>query len=126
MANDMKEIKDMFNRMTLELANFTVRQNQSEEQQEKAIAGLRESLTTIQKADRGKRTNISEGPSETYTPSGNPMVWTTSVSVGNPPGFLSPGGYQYGTSQYQQYQTPVGEQHHQQQGYSRGQQFFAH
>ncbi|KAG5616241.1 hypothetical protein H5410_016065 [Solanum commersonii] len=73
MANDMKEIKDMFDRMTVELANFTVRQNHSEEQHEKAIAGLRESLTTIQKANRGKGTNISEGPSETYTPSGNPM-----------------------------------------------------
>ena len=71
----------MFNWMTLELANFTVTQNQIEEQHEKAIAGLQESLTTMHKAHRGKGTNISEGPGEIYTPSGNPMVRTTSVSV---------------------------------------------
>ncbi|KAG5605634.1 hypothetical protein H5410_027126 [Solanum commersonii] len=74
MANDMKEIKDMFSCMTLELANLTIRQNHIEEQNEKAIVRVQESLTIIHKADRGKGTNISEGPSYIYTPSGNLMV----------------------------------------------------
>ncbi|KAH0669423.1 hypothetical protein KY285_025461 [Solanum tuberosum] len=47
MANDMKEIKDMFNCMTLELANLTIRQNHIEEQHEKAIVGLQEKSIRI-------------------------------------------------------------------------------
>ncbi|KAF3645028.1 hypothetical protein T459_34896 [Capsicum annuum] len=47
---------------------------------------LCESIHGIQKGDQGKGNSISEG-AEIYTPSGNPMIWSTSVSTGNPPGF---------------------------------------
>ncbi|XP_016542938.1 uncharacterized protein LOC107843216 isoform X2 [Capsicum annuum] len=122
MSDEMKEIKEMFDLMTMEMANFSLRQNQIEEQHEKAINSLRESINAIQKGDRGKGNAISEG-AEIYTPSGNPMIWATFVSTGNPPGFQSLAGYQYGAQNSQQFQTPAGE-HYQRQGYSRVQPFF--
>ncbi|KAG5574395.1 hypothetical protein H5410_054529 [Solanum commersonii] len=97
MANDMTEIKAMFDRMTLEMANFTMRQNQIEEQHEKAIAALRESINTAITNEKGKGVTSSEAPGDIYTPSGNPMVWATTVSTGM---FQSPMGYQYGSGQY--------------------------
>ncbi|KAH0716770.1 hypothetical protein KY285_012801 [Solanum tuberosum] len=105
MVNDMTEIKAMFDRMTLEMANFTMRQNQIEEQHENAIAALRESINTATTKEKGKGVTSSEAPGDIYTPSGTPMVWATTVSTGNPPMFQSPMGYQYGSRQYH---TPTG------------------
>ncbi|KAG5622560.1 hypothetical protein H5410_007778 [Solanum commersonii] len=73
MTNDMIEIKAMLDRMTLEMANFTMRQNQIEEQHENAIAALRESINTATTEEKRKGVTSSEAPGDIYTPSENPM-----------------------------------------------------
>jgi len=42
-----REIKEMLERMTMELANFSVRQNQIEDQHEKSFAELKEALEAV-------------------------------------------------------------------------------
>ena len=75
MTSEMNEIKSMFERMTIEIANLTVRQTQWENQHEKAFGGLKESLEEARRGDRGKSAEGQDGGGEIYTPSENPMAW---------------------------------------------------
>ena len=54
MTSEMNEIKSMFERMTIEIANLTVRQTQWENQHEKAFGELKESLEEARRGDRGR------------------------------------------------------------------------
>ncbi|WMV14349.1 hypothetical protein MTR67_007734, partial [Solanum verrucosum] len=53
MGSEMNDIKSMFERMTIEIANLTVRQTQWENQHEKAFGELKESLDEVRRFDRG-------------------------------------------------------------------------
>lgn len=75
MASDMKDIKDMLDRLTMEMANFTVRQNQIEDNHEKSFAEMRESLEAVKRSEKGKVVADVDLAGELYTPSGNPMAW---------------------------------------------------
>lgn len=70
----MDEIKSMFERITLEIANFNVRQNQLEAQHEKALAELKKSIEETRRFDRGKSFEGQDKGNEVDTPSGNPMA----------------------------------------------------
>jgi len=82
MANEVRDIKEMLDRMTMELANFSVRQNQIEEQHEKSFAELKEALDAVKKNDKGKNHEETEGAGEIYTPSGQPMAWVSASQTG--------------------------------------------
>ncbi|KAG5618502.1 hypothetical protein H5410_018326 [Solanum commersonii] len=87
MTTDMNEIKSMMERMTVEIANFTMRQNQLEGQHEKTFAELKDSIDEVRRYDRGKNQEVHDtggGNAEIYTPSGNPMAWLPHVA-GLPP-----------------------------------------
>ncbi|KAG5620623.1 hypothetical protein H5410_005841 [Solanum commersonii] len=96
MGSEMNEIKSMFERMTIEIANLTVRQTQWETQHEKVFGELKESLDELRRFDRGKSVEGQDGSGEIYTPSGNPMAWVP-PPVGRPtmPPY-SPSGYPLG------------------------------
>lgn len=75
MSTDMSEIKSILEKVTLEMANFSLKQSQMEEQHEKSIVALRETLGGTQKFDRGKGVDGTNGGGEIYSPSRNPMAW---------------------------------------------------
>ncbi|KAG5632379.1 hypothetical protein H5410_004096 [Solanum commersonii] len=84
MTTYMNAIKSMMERMTVEIANFTMRQNQLEGQHEKAFAELKDSIDEVRRYDRGKNQeevhDIGGGNKEIYTLSGNPMAWSPHVA----------------------------------------------
>ncbi|KAH0696203.1 hypothetical protein KY289_013685 [Solanum tuberosum] len=112
MGSEMNEIKSMFERMTIEIANLTVRQTQWENQYEKAFGELKESLDEVRKFDRGKSVEGQDGSGEIYTPSGNPMAWVPSP-VGRPtmPPY-SPAGYPLGVNFMPQKSANMGQNSH--------------
>ncbi|KAG5610793.1 hypothetical protein H5410_022074 [Solanum commersonii] len=57
-GNEVRDIKDMLDRMIMQLANFSVRQNQIEEQYEKSFAKLKESLDVVKKMRKGRTMKI--------------------------------------------------------------------
>ncbi|PHT70421.1 hypothetical protein T459_25525 [Capsicum annuum] len=75
MSTDMSEIKSILEKVTLEMANFSLKQSQMEQQHEKSIVALRETLGGTQKFDRGKGVDGTNGGGEIYSPSRNPMAW---------------------------------------------------
>ncbi|XP_015161375.1 uncharacterized protein [Solanum tuberosum] len=86
---DMKEIKDMLDRMTMEMANFTVRQNQIEAHHEKAFSELKQTLDAVKEKDKGKTVEEVDG-------------------AGGNPNMVTPGGYQMGMGSLHQLQSPIG------------------
>jgi len=101
MTTDMNEIESMMERMTVEIANFTMRQNQLEGQHEKAFAELKDSIDEVRWYDRGKNREVHDtggGNAEIYTPSGNPMAWLPHVAGLPTFGQYSPGGFAMGAS----------------------------
>uniref|UniRef100_M1DR02 Uncharacterized protein n=1 Tax=Solanum tuberosum TaxID=4113 RepID=M1DR02_SOLTU len=112
MANEIRDIKEMLDRMTMELANFSVRQNQIEEQHEKSFAELKEALDAVKKNDKGKNHEETEGAGEIYTPSGQPMAWVSASQTGGAPTMVTPGGYQLGMGPSPQFQSPLGGSMH--------------
>ncbi|WMV50037.1 hypothetical protein MTR67_043422 [Solanum verrucosum] len=75
MASKMNEIKSMSERMTIEIANLSVRQTQWENQHEKAFGELKESLDVGRRFYRGKSVEGQDGSGDIYTLSGYPMAW---------------------------------------------------
>ncbi|XP_019266920.1 PREDICTED: uncharacterized protein LOC109244312 [Nicotiana attenuata] len=104
MAN-MDEIKSMFERMTVEIANFSVRQTQLENQHERAFAELKESIDAVKRYDRGKGIEDLDGGGEIYTPTGNPAAW---VHGGVTTNQFSPVAYHLGFGPLPQFQGPRG------------------
>ncbi|WMV07682.1 hypothetical protein MTR67_001067 [Solanum verrucosum] len=100
MTTDMNEIKSMMERMTMEIANFTMRQNQLEGQHEKAFTELKDSIDEVRKYDRGKNQEVHDTGenAEIYTPSGNPMALLPHVAGLPTFGQYSPGGFAMGAS----------------------------
>ncbi|XP_075086129.1 F-box protein CPR1-like [Nicotiana tabacum] len=60
MAN-MDDIKSMFERMTVKVEKFSVRQTQLENQHERAFAELKESIDDVKMYDRGKGIEYMDG-----------------------------------------------------------------
>ncbi|WMV14797.1 hypothetical protein MTR67_008182 [Solanum verrucosum] len=104
---DMKEIKNMLDRMTMEMANFTVRQNQIEAHYEKTFSELKQTLDAVKEKDKGKTVEEVDG-GEIYTPSGHPMAWVSASQAGGNPNMVTPGGYQMGMGSLHQLQSPIG------------------
>ncbi|KAM3380557.1 putative protein isoform X2 [Capsicum galapagoense] len=108
MSTNMDEIKSMFERMTVEIDNFNVRQNQLEAQHEKALVELKESIEETRRFDRGKSTEGQDGGGEVYTPSGYPMAWLP-PSTGSPPmPSCSPARVHAGVGSIPQYAATMG------------------
>jgi len=108
-----RKIKEMLERMTMELANFLVRQNQIEDQHEKSFAELKEALEAMKRGDKGKDVEESKGNGEMYTPSVQPMAWVSATHTEGTPTMVTPGGYQLGMGFTPQFQTPLGGPMHQ-------------
>ncbi|XP_019264304.1 PREDICTED: uncharacterized protein LOC109241930 [Nicotiana attenuata] len=104
MAN-MDKIKSMFERMTVEIANFSVRQTQLENQHERDFAELKESIDAVKRYDRGKGIEDLDGGGEIYTPTGNPAAW---VHGGITTNQFSPAAYHLGFGPLPQFQGPRG------------------
>ncbi|KAJ8574380.1 hypothetical protein K7X08_026185 [Anisodus acutangulus] len=92
MGSDMNEIKSMFERMTVEMENFIVRQSQVEQQYEKAFAELKESIDEARRFDRDKEAEGVEKSGEIYTPSENHAALVPNTQGAQ----FSLGGYQLG------------------------------
>lgn len=110
MAADMNEIKSMMERMTVEIANFTMRQAQLESQHEKALAELKESIEEVRRYDRGKNTEVPDtgcGNGEIYTPSGNPMGGYLILQGFPPLSNILQGGFAMGASPLPPFQLRV-------------------
>ncbi|KAH0693545.1 hypothetical protein KY285_020642 [Solanum tuberosum] len=86
-----REIKEMLERMTMELANFLVRQNQIEDQHEKSFAELKEALEAVKRGDKGKAIEESKGNGEMYTPSVQPMAWVSATHTEGTPTMVTLG-----------------------------------
>ncbi|WMV09583.1 hypothetical protein MTR67_002968 [Solanum verrucosum] len=94
MTTYMNEIKSMIERMKVEIANFTMRQNQLEGQHEKAFVELKDSIDELRRYDRGKNQEVHDtggGNTKIYTLSGNPMAWSPYVAGLPTIGQYSPG-----------------------------------
>ncbi|KAH0682840.1 hypothetical protein KY290_021435 [Solanum tuberosum] len=78
----------MLDRMIMQLANFSVRQNQIEEQYEKSFAKLKESLDVVKKMRKGRTMKIQseliEGDPTMVTPVGNQLEWGLCLSSSYP------------------------------------------
>uniref|UniRef100_M1DWW4 Uncharacterized protein n=1 Tax=Solanum tuberosum TaxID=4113 RepID=M1DWW4_SOLTU len=70
-----REIKDMLERMTMDLANFLVRLNQIKDQHEKYFAELKKSLKVVKRRDKGKNVEGNEGNGDIYSLFGQSMAW---------------------------------------------------
>ncbi|KAH0682696.1 hypothetical protein KY290_021283 [Solanum tuberosum] len=112
MGSEMSEIKSMFEKMTIELSNLTVRQTQWENQHEKVFGELKESLDEVRRFDRGKSVEGQDGSGEIYTPSGNPMAWVP-PPAGRPtmPPYC-PAGYPLGVNFMPQSSANIGQNSH--------------
>ncbi|KAH0679674.1 hypothetical protein KY284_020759 [Solanum tuberosum] len=108
-----REIKEMLERMTMELANFLVRQNQIEDQHEKSFAELKEALEAVKRGDKGKAVEESKGNGEMYTPSVQPMAWVSATHTEGTPTMVTLGGYQFRMGFIPQFKTPLGGPIHQ-------------
>ncbi|KAH0683132.1 hypothetical protein KY290_021721 [Solanum tuberosum] len=107
-----REIKEMLERMTMELVNFSVRQNQIKDEHEKSFAELKEALEAVKRGDKGKAVEESKGNGEMYTPSVQPMAWVSATHRRN-----TYYGYTWWISVWDrvhtQFQTPLGGPMHQ-------------
>lgn len=74
MARELKEIKDILERVTRNMINFTMRQNQIKEQYQKVTASLKETIEATQRSNKEKGATTTDGGGEIYTPSRNPLI----------------------------------------------------
>ncbi|KAH0696227.1 hypothetical protein KY285_013059 [Solanum tuberosum] len=112
MGSEMNEIKSMFESMTIEIANLTVRQTQWESQHEKAFGELKESLDEVRRFDRGKSVEGQDGSGEIFTPSGNPMAWVPPPAWRPTMPPYSPSEYPLGVNFMPQSSANIGQNSH--------------